>query len=459
MVIEAYSGFNKKPNSTRQPSASGTQIDVRLKENCSVLNPIFIVNGYNLSHNYIKWGVRYYFIDDIVILSNSHAEYICRTDVLATYKSDIGGSSQYVTRSASSYDGDIVDMLYATECDITQTSNGAAQDPGWTRDINTGCFVLGIMGKNAGQNGGAVTYYAVKPSAVQAITNYLMDPQNLNVADISDELLECIFNPMQYIVSCLWFPFDLLLGNDQLKVGWWSITPPSGTCAEISDAVYTRNISFTIPKHPQAASRGNYLNMNPFSRYLLNAGPWGIMPIENSLLLDDNSLDCFMNVDLYTGSGRFSIVGSQSLTYVQEFVAQIGVPVQLGQNMLNQGALSNVASGASGFIGGLLSGNPAQMLGSGTAALVSAAELSQSVPSTAGSNGSINFNTQFNLIGMFYKVVNDDVTQHGRPLCQVKTISSLSGYILCENADLDSAASYIEKEQIISYLNSGFYYE
>ena len=65
MVIEAYSGFTKKPNSTKQPSGSGTQLDVRLKENCSVLNPIFIVNGYNLSHNYIKWGSRYYFIDDI----------------------------------------------------------------------------------------------------------------------------------------------------------------------------------------------------------------------------------------------------------------------------------------------------------------------------------------------------------------------------------------------------------
>lgn len=459
MVIEAYSGFSKKPNSTKQPSGSGTQLTVHLKENCSVLNPIFIVAGYNLSHNYIKWGSRYYFIDDIIIISDYHAEYVCSTDVLATYKSDIGGSSQYVTRSASSYDGDIVDMLYATECDITQTSNGASQDPGWTKDIYSGCFVIGVMGKNAGQNGGAVTYYAVKPSAVQAITNYLMDPQNLNVSDISDDLLKCIFNPMQYIVSCLWFPFTLPLGSDSIKVGWWSITPPSGTCAEISDAVYTRNLSFPIAKHPQASARGNYLNMNPFSRYLLNAGPWGIIPIENSLLLDDNSLDCFMNVDLYTGSGRLSIVGTQSLTYVQEFVAQIGVPVQLGQNMLNQGALSNVASGASGFIGGLLSGNPAQMLGSGTAALVSAAELSQSVPSTAGSNGSINFNTQFNLIGMFYKVVSDDVAQHGRPLCQVKTISSLSGYILCENADLDSAASLLEKDKILSYMNSGFYYE
>lgn len=458
MVIEAYT-FSKKMNSTAQPSGSGTQLNVVLKENTSVLNPHFLVHAYNFAHNYIRWGSRFYFVDDIVSISNDMAEYICRTDVLATYKSDIGASSQYVTRSASTYDGDIIDMLYPTECDITQTAQGATQDPGWTHDINSGCFVIGVMGKNAGQNGGAVTYYAVTPAAVQAITNYLLDPQNLNVTDISDALLECIFNPMQYIVSCLWFPFTLSLGSDPIHVGWWTIATPSGSCAEISDAVYTRNISFTIPKHPQASARGNYLNMMPFSRYMLNAGPWGIIPIDNSLLLDDTSLDCFMNVDLYTGTGRLSVVGSQALTYVQEFVAQIGVPVQLGQNMLNQGALSSMVSGAGGFVAGALSGNLAQMLGSGTGAIVSAAELSQSVPATVGSNGSLNFNTQFNLIGMFYKVVNDDNVQHGRPLCQVKTISSLSGYVLCENADLSSAASPIEKDAITSYMNSGFYYE
>ena len=458
MVIEAYT-FSKKMNSTAQPSGSGTQLTVTLKENTSVLNPHFLVHNYNFAHNYVKWGNRFYFVDDIISISNGMAEYVCRTDVLATYKNDIGSSSQYVTRSASSFDGDIVDMLYATECDITQTANGAAQAPDWSTDIDSGCFVLGVMGKDAGQNGGAVTYYAVKPSAVQAITTYLMDPQNLNVSDISDDLLKCIFNPMQYIVSCLWFPFSLIMGSDPIHVGWWTIATPSGTCAELSDAIYTRNISFNIPKHPQAASRGNYLNMPPFSRYMLNAGPWGIIPIENGLLLDDNSLDCFMNVDLYTGTGRFSIVGSQALTYVQEFVAQIGVPVQLGQNMLNQGALSNVLSGAGGFIGGAISGNIAQMLGSGTAAIVSAAELSQSVPATVGSNGSLNFNTQFNLIGMFYKVVDDDNVQHGRPLCKVKTLNTLSGYILCENADLSSAASPIEKDAIVSYMNSGFYYE
>ena len=56
-------------------------------------------------------------------------------------------------------------------------------------------------------------------------------------------------------------------------------------------------------------------------------------------------------------------------------------------------------------------------------------------------------------------IMNIEDAQIGRPLCSAVTISSLSGYILCENADLDVAASPTEKDAILSYMNGGFYYE
>jgi hypothetical protein len=60
---------------------------------------------------------------------------------------------------------------------------------------------------------------------------------------------------------------------------------------------------------------------------------------------------------------------------------------------------------------------------------------------------------------IYYRIVDEDLAQVGRPLCEVRTISALSGYIECDNADLDTSASPAEKEQILSNLNSGFYYE
>lgn len=458
MQITCFSGFSKKPNSTKQPSG-GTSKTVVLKQPTAVINPVFVMEDYDLSYNYIQWGSRFYYVDDIVIVHNNIAEYHCSTDVLATYKSDIGSSSQYVTRAYSNYDGDIIDHFYPAIAELTETVSDPTQSPGWVNDYSSGQFVIGIMGANSGPNGGAVTYYAMKSGGMAAITNYLLDETNFSsITEISTDLLKCVFNPLQYIVSCMWFPFDVAtIGTETIQVGWWTI---SGVQAKkLSDSVYTRNMSFNIPKHPQATARGNYLNMAPFSSYSLSAGPWGIIPISNINTIDETALTAIMNVDLYTGSGRFSIIANNVLTYVDDHVAQIGVPIQLGQNVLNQGALSNALSGANNAAWNALTGNPIGLLGGGLQSIGSIAELSQSIGSTLGSNGSMAFNTTFRLLGRFLTVADDDITNHGRPLCKVVTISSLSGFIMCENADLDTTATPSEKATIISNMNSGFYYE
>ena len=41
-------------------------------------------------YNYAKWDDHYYFIDDIVVMSNNHIEISCSQDLLATYKDYIG---------------------------------------------------------------------------------------------------------------------------------------------------------------------------------------------------------------------------------------------------------------------------------------------------------------------------------------------------------------------------------
>ena len=313
------------------------------------------------------------------------------------------------------------------------------------------------MGKSAGQNGGAVTYYAVTSAAMATLCNYMLDTSHLGtIDDISQDLLKCIFNPLQYIVSCLWFPFTISTGNTTIHVGWWDVTV-SGAAA-LSDAVYTRNLSFTVPKHPQQA-RGNYLNMPPFSSYFINAGPWGVIPINNIDVLDESTLSCQMYVDLYTGSGRLSIVTKDVVAICEDHVAQIGVPIQLGQNVLNQGALANTAGGAVNAVQSALTGNVSGMLGGGLQSIMSAAEVSQSVPSTVGSNGSFAFSTIFCIVGRFLKVADEDLSSRGRPLCADRQLSGLSGYVECIDADPPLSCTDGEINTIVSYLNNGFYME
>lgn len=459
-----FYNFSKKQRSTAQPS-SGTDYSIILKAGSTVLSPTISLDigqsGNPTSYNYcyISEFGRYYYVSDWV-WDNRLWTARCTVDPFASWKTAIGSYSGYVTRAASSYDGDIVDLYYPAKAEITEIKGAVSQDPGWTHVISTGTFVIGVQGDNSSPNGGAVTYYAVKPSAVASITNYLLDVQNVYTADeISDDLLKCIFNPMQFIVSCMWFPFALTMASDNIEVGWWTINTSAGTCKKISDPIYTRNLSYTVPKHPQAATRGNYLNMQPFSSYIINAGAWGVIPINNQQLIDESSLNCYMNIDLYTGSGRLSILGKDNLAYIEDHVAQIGVPIQLGQNMLNQGALSNSANDISGMISNFATGNAAGALVSGLSAIGDVAALSQAIPISVGSNGSMAFNNTFNMIGRFLTIVDEDLASKGRPLCKKVAISTLSGYIQCSEADPAINCTDQELSEIISGLNQGFYYE
>ncbi len=455
--------LTKRINSTLQTSGTGTDYAIVLKDTCDILKPeIELVLGQSsnptaFNYCYIPEFNRYYFVrwrwEDRKWVAS------CDVDPLASWKTPIGNYTGYVTRAASSYDGKIIDMYYPAKCEITETVENAQIGPDWESDVDDGTFVIGCQGKDAGQNGGAVTYYAVKPAAIRAMTDYLLDPQNLGVSDISDELLKCIFNPMQYIVSCLWFPFALTTGNDPLEVGWWEITNVSNSCKELSDFIYTRNLTFNIPKHPQATARGSYLNQSPFSTYILNAGNWGAIQINNQHLMDENTLVCVINVDLCTGTGRLSIKAKDHLAYVEDHYCQVGVPVQLGQNMLNQGAISNAFSDAGLTLKAFASGRPAGALSSGLSAIMDAAALSQPIPVSSGSNGSFAFNNLWNIIGRFLTVVDDDIASRGRPLCKAVQLNTLSGFIMCEDADPAIPCTNTELQSIISYLNGGFYYE
>ncbi len=56
-------------------------------------------------------------------------------------------------------------------------------------------------------------------------------------------------------------------------------------------------------------------------------------------------------------------------------------------------------------------------------------------------------------------LADEDIAQLGRPLCSPRVINTLSGYIQCENVDIDVAATAEEKRKIIHYMETGFFYE
>lgn len=443
--ITVYSGFTKRINSTKQPSG-GTSKNVVLKEDTSVIRPHFIISGFDTSWNYIVWGSRYYFVEDIVILSNTQAEYICALDVLATYKSVIGSSTEYVTRAASSYNPYVIDTKYPALADTDLSSlylTGLSVN-------STGIYVLGVVGGDATNS---VTYYTLGVGGFASLMGALFNTSYLNASDISVELQKELVNPFQYIVSCYWFPFTAQqIAGDmaQIKFGWWDSGVYGGKLAD-SDRVVSLEATFAPPRHPQAATRGQYLNDAPFTRYTLNCYSFGSIPLNPSPFVDGDAGAIEIDVDIFTGVAQMYVAcaGSRLFTTISQF----GVPIQINQNT------ANVVGGAISALSGAVSLGLGNVVG-GAAGVMSALESLFPQVQTQGANGSkVAFLQTPNIVAEFRSIAEEDNTTIGRPLCAPRTINTLSGFIQCENVDVDCTGTMAEKRSIIELMESGFFYE
>lgn len=451
--IKAFTGFSKPLNSTKQPTG-GTTLNVLLKEPTSVLSPTFTISGFNTSWNYIQWGSRYYFVDDIVILSNTQADYKCSIDVLATYKTSIGASSQYVARADSAYNLNVIDSKYPT---FGYTNLESVTFDSLHASFSSGSFVIGISnGVNVESAG--VTYYTLNNVTMARLLNIMFTGTWLTANDISVDLQKELCNPFQYIDSIKWYPFDIAnsgligLGSGEIMFGYWG----SGITAPIIDAndcVCPFAQTITIPRHPQS-SRGNYLNGAPFTQLSLLCYNFGQVPIDASLFVNTDSLTLGIGVDVMTGLGRMTLyAGSSNPIPFHTQYGQIGVECKISQ--ITQGLIESVGS----VVGGAWSigaGNPVGFL----SGVVSGLQALTPQLRTSGSNGSkLAFNQAPRLTIKRQSLVNEDKAQFGRPLCEVKQINTLSGFIQCEDVEVDIVGTKSEKAAITSFMESGFFYE
>ena len=106
-------------------------------------------------------------------------------------------------------------------------------------------------------------------------------------------------------------------------------------------------------------------------------------------------------------------------------------------------------------VGGVAAG-----IAGGISGIGNAIESIQPRAQTIGSTGSFVSNRgDFRLDYQFFRPIDDDNTHNGRPLCDVRQINTLSGYMLVQDGDVTTTGTAAEDRQIRQYLESGFYYE
>ena len=190
--------------------------------------------------------------------------------------------------------------------------------------------------------------------------------------------------------------------------------------------------------------------------------PFGEIPLPADLLLNQTQIHTKLIVDVLTVMGTLKIyAGSDdSGQLLESRSAQVGVSVALSGGVYDTSKVGTISKGITGaLVGSMLAGREGTGFFSGVKDGIADSMQSPTV-STSGSNGALDF-LEYDIVlySRFNHVVDDDNTQHGRPLCTVRTINTLSGYIQCLRPDLDVPASRSEKTEIVNFMEGGFYYE
>ena len=459
--------LTKRSNSTLYPSSGATSYNCNIKNGSGILTPKVELNlgatvdpsQYNYCHiaNFDRWYyvTEWYFERGLWTAT-------CKVDVLATYKSQIGSTSLYVLRASAAYDGDIVDNLYPTKsgCSYDHTTMSS---PYLT---SGGTFIVGAIAPTGDY--GSVTYTAVNQAGLATLCSYLTNSavstaNNFDLNDASMALQASLVDPLQYIKSCMWFPFamtdfSLQTATTSFDIFMWQV--PSVLNARISANKVSKSYTLNLKKHPDTASRGNYVNTSPYTILTLYVAPFGVIELASTVTCNATSITLELNVDPITGRGILRILCHGSVLHQIE--AQIGVPIQLSQVTRDYlGAATSIANGLTGAIAGAASGNAAGAISSAISGIGNAVNALRPRSQTMGSGGGFTAIDAYTwtLDHQFFRPVNDDLSHNGRPYCQVATPSALGGYMLIQDGDVPISGTKAEADEIRSLLEGGFYYE
>lgn len=366
MNVRFFPKYVKKTNSTMRPISSyqgALVLDCKLLDNVSVVSPILLVeqpaNVNMLIYNYcyIEDFGRYYFVSNMVHTGSLYTIYLAG-DVLASFRTSILGSTQYVVRSSILSDENIVDTMYVTKPFSTLTTRTAVStysNATVTRSIVSGgepatgsvvYFAKGNIYPTAavcfgviGAGGVGANYYVCTES------NFITFMQNVctfipsDMGSLADGVKKSLLGLADYIVSVVRLPVmphSSNLGAQQTSVqlGSYSI---SCDCYSFDAGIhyeeYELGNEITLPVHPNASTH-SYYKMPPYTSYVLDFLPLGSVPLDASKLYGSNWITIKWSIDYISGLAWFKVgyyASANNFVTLFTDIAQVGIPIPLSQ--------------------------------------------------------------------------------------------------------------------------------
>ena len=462
MNVTFYSGFSKRRNSTKRPTG-GTTKSVVLKENTSLMRPAFVVSSVTWAWNYCTAWQNYYYITDIVAEANGLFRVECELDVMATFKVSIGAYTTLISRAASDDNLDVMDTIYPAktgpETKRVQISNSGI----FTGTITDGTVVMGTVG-NDGQH-----FYVMSWTRFSSVCYWLfpalgMDFGTWALLEAGQALAGGNNTLLQSITLLKWLPITyssisgLLTATADTHIGNWTMPHAN---SEVTGSAIGQILGtlITFPARDDAGARGKWLYTSPFAEYSVYIPPFGLINVDgNYLLKSGRQITADIMAEIVTGNVTLRLyyaLGNSAPKMIGVYNANVGLDMRAGGGVAN---LGGIASGIGGAVASAISDN---YMGA-AASLASAAR--SFIPQGSQIGGGVSGPTPdiaqpWFAYATYYDPIDENNTELGRPLGEVKTISSLSGYVQCANAQLALMGHEEEMVKVNGILNSGFFYE
>ena len=487
-----FGNATKRKNSTLQPTGITNGYDVLFKNPTSLDNPIITLNhSGDFTYNYAKYGNNYYFVRDKVARNNDLWEVSLELDALATHKTEILASKQFVAYSSVSGGTYLPDTRMPIERDATVSFKDA------TIDIldSSGVYILSVVGKTG------VDTFIVSKANISAIINDLqtwsdnLETGVLNIVDNFDftdpKALEKAIVAMaemvtktgysgnayeiavQCIRSCSWVPFSSVLiggSSDSIYLGEY---PTNKSGKKINTSYITGNVGLTLPWQfndwRRVYCESMYLYLPLVGMVQLSVDD---IVSESSLLLKYSATptDGCISYEVQAGD---QIVGTYGGNCLADIPIGINQKASLGDIMTT--FINGAQKTCSSALQASTSINPAGwVVGVGATAFnaaatsynVGSAMLTSHVSTVGGLGGGAG--AGLDLKAKAFSVARntvvtptnaDYIATMGKPTQKPLLLSSCSGYCECVNAHVALNADLPIMSIVDNYLNSGFYIE
>ena len=270
---------------------------------------------------------------------------------------------------------------------------------------------------------------------------------------------------LQNIVLLKWLPLDYSMISGRLDrltscmIGNFIVSGVSLGRLYGDTTAQILSTSITFPDRDDNGARGRWLYTAPFANYSIYIPPFGLIAIDPSYITSaGRQIVADIMAEYISGTVTLRLYYSTSYSgpkMIGVYNANISQDLKAGGSGANAvGAIG----GAIGAIGAIATEN----YGALAASIASAG--TNMIPQSAVVGGGVSgptpdLSANWYAYATYFDPIEENQTEFGRPLGEVKQISTLSGYIQCANASCPIMGHEEEMIKVNGMLNSGFFYE